>query len=134
MKKATPIIVVKDIEPCLPFWTDHLGFEITATVPHDDKLGFAMLQQGGVELMYQTRASVDADLSESGGPADLGSELEGSTLTLFVEVDSIDGVVDALGEGAEVVVPRRQTFYGMDELFVRAPCGTLVGFAAKVDA
>ena len=33
----------------------------------------------------------------------------------------------------EVIVPRRQTFYGMDELFVRArACGTLVGFAARV--
>lgn len=133
MKKATPIIVVKEIEPCLPFWTDHLGFEVTVTVPHEDKIGFAMLNRGGVELMYQSRASVDADLGESGGPADLGRELEDSTLTLFLEVDSVDSVVDALGEGADVVVPRRQTFYGMDELFVRAPCGSLVGFAAKVD-
>ncbi len=33
-------------------------------------------------------------------------------------------------EGIEVVVPRRTTFYGADEIFVRAPCGTLVGFAA----
>jgi hypothetical protein len=32
-----------------------------------------------------------------------------------------------------VLVPRRQTFYGMDEIFVRPPCGTVVGFAAKVE-
>jgi hypothetical protein len=32
------------------------------------------------------------------------------------------------------VVPRRQTFYGMDEIFVQAPCGTVVGIAAKVDS
>ncbi|MDH3225122.1 MAG: hypothetical protein OEO23_15480, partial [Gemmatimonadota bacterium] len=74
-----------------------------------------------------------ADLVESGGPAGLGTELERSTTTLFVEVDSIDRIVQALGDEADVVVPRRQTFYGMDELFVRAPCGTLVGFAAQVE-
>lgn len=132
MKKATPIIVVDEIEPCLSFWTDALGFELAATVPHEDAIGFAMLNKGGVELMYQSRASVDSDLAASGGPADLGAELAGSTGSLFVEVDDLDAVVAALGETADVVVPRRQTSYGMDELFVRAPCGTLVGFAAQI--
>jgi len=133
MKKATPLISVEAIEPCLPFWTEALGFEITVTVPHEDAIGFVMLAKAGVELMYQTRASIDADLGESGGPADLGAELAGSTSTLFIEVDSLDSVLEALeASGAEVVVPRRQTFYGMDEIFVRAPCGTLVGFAARV--
>ncbi len=133
MKKVTPIIVVDEIEPCLPFWTDRLGFEVTVSVPHEDAIGFAMLHGGDVDLMYQSRPSIDADLVESGGPAGLGDELERSTITLFVEVDSIDDIVEALGDEADVVVPRRQTFYGMDELFVRAPCGTLVGFAANVE-
>ena len=59
-------------------------------------------------------------------------ELAGSTTSLFLEVEDLDAVVTALGDDADVVVPRRQTFYGMDELFVRAPCGTLVGFAARI--
>ena len=132
MKQATAIIVVDQIESCLPFWTEVLGFELTATVPHEDRLGFAMLNKGGVQLMYQSRASVDADLGESGADRDIGGELAGSTTALFVEVEDLDAVVAALGETADVVVPRRQTFYGMDELFVRAPCGTLVGFAARI--
>jgi uncharacterized glyoxalase superfamily protein PhnB len=132
MKKATPLITVDAIEPCLPFWTDGLGFEITATVPHDDAVGFAMLHGGGVELMYQTRASVAADLGESGAPAGLADEMADSTTTLFIEVDAIDRVLEGISD-AEVLVPRRQTFYGMDEIFVRAPCGTVVGFAAKTE-
>lgn len=134
MKKITPLITVEDVEPCLPFWTERLEFEITATVPHHDKLGFAMLRKGGVELMYQSRASIEEDLGEAGaatGHADIVERLAGSTSTLFIEVASLDDVVAAL-EDADVVVPRRQTFYGMDEIFVRAPCGTLVGFAAPV--
>lgn len=133
VKSATPIMVVEAIEPCLPFWTERLGFEVTATVPHDDAIGFAMLGRGGVQLMYQTKASVDADLGESGAPGDLGGELAASTTTLFIEVEALDPLLDRL-DGVEVVVPRRTTFYGMDELFVRAPCGTLVGFAARTDA
>ena len=62
MNKATPILVVDEIEPCLPFWTERLGFEITATVPHGDAIGFAMLNKDNVELMYQSRASIEEDL------------------------------------------------------------------------
>jgi len=131
MNKVTPIMVVDEIEPCLPFWTDKLGFEVTATVPHEDKIGFAMLQKGGVELMYQSKASVDADLGASGGPKRLGQELAASTTSLFIEVGRLDDVIAVLGD-TPVLVPRRQTFYGMDEIFVRPPCGTVVGFAARV--
>jgi hypothetical protein len=131
VKKATPIIVVKDIEPCLPFWTEKLAFEVTTTVPHEDRIGFAILVNGDVELMYQSRASIEADLGASGAPKTLGKELASSTTTLFVEVESLDAVIAMLGD-TEVVVPRRTTFYGMDEIFVRAPCGTLVGLAARV--
>ncbi len=134
MKKATPIITVDTIEPCLPFWTERLGFEITATVPHGEALGFAMLANGSVELMYQSRASLEADLGPAGaaaGYADLAGRLARSTTTLFIEVEALDPVVNALA-GADVIVPRRQTFYGMDEIFVMAPCGTVVGFAAPV--
>jgi uncharacterized glyoxalase superfamily protein PhnB len=131
MKKATPIIVVNEIEPCLPFWTKKLGFEVTVTVPHEDKIGFAILQCGDLELMYQSRNSVDADLGASGAPKALGKELAASTTTLFIEVERLDDVLAVLGDTA-VVVPRRTTFYGMDEIFVRPPCGTLVGFAARI--
>jgi uncharacterized glyoxalase superfamily protein PhnB len=125
MKKLTPIVFVDAIEPCLPFWTDRLGFTLVATVPHGDAIGFAILQKGGVELMYQTRASLAADL-----PA-LVEETRAGTTTLFIEVDEIDPLERALA-GVEMLVPRRQTFYGLDEIFVRGPCGTIVGFAAPI--
>lgn len=132
MKKVTPLITVEEIEPCLPFWTEKLGFEVPVTVPHEDKTGFAILQKDGVELMYQSRASIDADLGDAGAPAGLGREMERGTSTLFIEVEALDDVLPAL-EDVEVLVPRRKTFYGMDEIFVRPPCGTVVGFAAQAE-
>lgn len=132
MKRATPLITVDRIEPCLPFWTDNLGFEVTVTVPHGDELGFAMLHRGSVELMYQSKASIEADLEASGAPAGLGAELASGTMGLFIEVDDLDATVAATAD-YDLLVPRRQTFYGMDEIFVRAPCGTVVGFAAKIE-
>lgn len=121
--KLTPILVVEAIEPCLEFWVDRLGFEKTVEVPHGDRLGFAILVRGGLELMLQTRASVADDVpSLAAGP-------HGSVL--YLDVGDLDEVVAALGD-VEVLVPERTTFYGAREVFVREPGGHVVGFAQHV--
>ena len=121
MKKLTPVLYVEEIEPALPFWVERLGFDKTAEVPHGDRLGFVILQKGDVEVMYQTRASVQEDVPALGGTPMGGS-------MLFVEVEDLDAVERAL-EGIEPVTPRRKTFYGADELIVREPAGNVVNFA-----
>jgi hypothetical protein len=121
MKKLTPVLNVDAIEPCLPFWVDRLGFEKTAEVPHEGSLGFVILKRGGVEVMYETRAAVDADLGTSAN-IPLGGAM------LYVEVDDLDDVERRL-DGVPHVIPRRKTFYGADEILVREPAGNLVLFA-----
>lgn len=121
LKKLTPILYVEAIEPVLPFWTDRLGFEVTGQVPEGDRLGFVMMARDGVEVMLQTRASVEADVPS------LADTPMGGTI-LFIEVEDLDAIVDRLGD-AEVLVPRRTTFYGADEIFIREPGGNIVGFA-----
>jgi len=120
IKKLVPIIAVDAIEPCLPFWIDRLGFALTVQVPHEDRLGFVILARNGLEVMYQSRASMEADIP--------GVASSGHGITLYLDVDDINAVERVMA-GFDVVVPRRTTFYGADEIFVRAPCGTVVGFA-----
>jgi catechol 2,3-dioxygenase-like lactoylglutathione lyase family enzyme len=122
MKKLTPILYVDRIEPAIPFWVDRLGFERGAEVPHEDHLGFLILEKDGVEVMYQSRASVQAD-----APA-LAERMPMEGSFLFIEVDDLDAVERALAD-VERVVPRRQTPYGAQEIYVREPAGNLVGFA-----
>jgi hypothetical protein len=124
MHKLTPVLVVEAIEPCLAFWTERLGFARVAEGPHGDRLGFVILSADGVEIMYQTRASVRDDI-----PA-LADEPAG-TVTLFIEVADVTAVERALHD-APTIVPRRTTFYGMDEIGVREPGGNVVIFAQKV--
>lgn len=121
IKKITPIMQVEAIEPVLGFWMDQLGFAITAQVPHGDAIGFVILEKDGYEVMYQTQASASADTGV------LAAHPMGGTI-LFIEVDDIDAIEKALAD-AEVLVPRRQTFYGATEIFVREPAGNVVGFA-----
>ena len=123
MRQLTPVILVEEIEPCLPFWTERLGFELTMEVPEGDRLGFAAVAKGDVQVMYQSRASVLADVPALGqGP------FARDGFGLFIVVSALDPVLAAL-EGAEVIVPERRTFYGAREIGVRAPCGTTVMFA-----
>jgi hypothetical protein len=125
MTKLTPVIVVDEIESCLPFWVDRLGFEKKVEVPEGSRLGFVILRKDGVEVMYQSRESVEKD-----APAVL-PERRGHSIALFVEVSDVAAVERAL-EGLEVIVPRRRTFYGMDEIGVREPGGNAVIFAQPV--
>jgi uncharacterized glyoxalase superfamily protein PhnB len=124
LKQLTPVMVVERVEPCLAFWSDRLGFTVENQVPGPDgMLVFASAKRGGIEVMYQTRASVVSD------NAALAGELAGHSVTLFITVDDIDAIERALA-GAPVVKPRHETFYGSTEIYVREPGGNVVGFAA----
>lgn len=132
MKKLTPVIIVDQIEPCLPFWIERLGFQKTAEVPEANKLGFVILVKGNVEIMYQTRASVAKDLGTAVGlsihPTSGAINPNKDLVTLYIQVEKLDPVMAAL-KGIEVVVPERKTFYGAREFGVREPGGIVVLFA-----
>lgn len=121
-QQLSPVILVEAIEPCLSFWIDRLGFIKTAEVPHEDQLGFVMLERDSVAVMYQSFASAESDV-----PAVVDRTAKSNT-ALFIKLTGLDDLKPAL-EGAEIVVPERTTFYGMREIFLRAPCGTVVGLA-----
>ena len=123
LKQLTPVMVVERVEPCIEFWVERLGFTVRNSVPAEDgSLIFASADRDGIEVMYQTRASVVAD-----APA-LARELTGHSVTLFITVDNIEEVERAMA-GAPVLKPRHDTFYGSTELYVREPGGNAVGFA-----
>jgi catechol 2,3-dioxygenase-like lactoylglutathione lyase family enzyme len=120
--RVTPVLVVHDVEPCAQFW-QKLGFERVAEVPHEDTLGFVILVGNGIELMYQSVASVKADHAAHEEPTAGG-------MSLFAEVDDLDATAK-LVEGAPIAIPERTTFYGMREIGVMDPGGNLVMFAQK---
>ncbi len=90
------------------FWIDRFGFAKTnEVVGEDGSLVFASVEKDGIEIMYQTRASVLAER------ADAAIELEGHSVIVFVEVASLDAVETSLA-GAPIVKPRHRTFYGSE--------------------
>ena len=122
--KITPILYVDKIEPSVPFWVDRLGFQTTVEVPDGDGLGFVIFQKGEVELMYQTRSSVDKDHPDL-------ARFATPSIGTYMEVDDFDDVLKKM-EGAEIVMPERKTFYGMREFLVREPGGNYICFAGRM--
>ncbi len=119
--KSTPVLVAERIEPSLAFW-EKLGFKRSSAVPAGDHLGFAILTNGKVELMYQSLDSIAEDMPQ------IRETVAGSKTLLFVEVPNLATVRDALS-GAAVYMQERKTFYGATEIGYREPAGHFVTFA-----
>ena len=99
-----------------------LGNLRTVHVPDGGKLAFAMLQKGSVELMYQSYASADKDVTA------ISEVVRKGPTFLYVEVDRLDDAIAATKD-SEVVMPVRETFYGSKEIGIKDPAGHFVTFA-----
>src|SRR5262249_41520567 len=127
VKRITPVLLVKEIEPLLPFWIDRLGFTKTIEVPDGSKLGFVAFQKGSAEVMYQTYTSVEKD-----APPAMAQAAKGPTY-LYVEVDDLDAVLAATKDMKQVM-HLRTAFYGMREFAIQDPCGHFITFAQPTAA
>jgi uncharacterized glyoxalase superfamily protein PhnB len=130
LRKSTPVLMVDRIEPVLEFWR-RVGVEKVMDVPEGEgaaaRLGFAILAGPGVEVMYQTATSVQADLVASAGIRD-AFRTEPQQAYLFVEVASIRELEQRMA-GERLLMPYRETFYGARELAYDDRAGNVVIFA-----
>jgi len=122
VKKITAILFVEQVDPCVQFWVERFGFEKAAEVPEGGRLAFAMLQKANVELMYQSYASADQDVGA------ISQAVRKGPTFLYLEVDNLDETIAAVKD-AEVVMPKRTTFYGSTEIGIKDPAGHFITFA-----
>ena len=121
INKATPILHVKAVEPGLKFWTERFGFNLTIQVPEGDHIGFAAIDNGTVELMYQTYEGM-----KDAGP--LAHAAAQGPSFIFMEVADINAIKEAL-QPAEIVQDVHETFYGAKEIVAQEPGGHYVIFS-----
>jgi hypothetical protein len=122
-KKLTQVFVVDDVRPCVEFWTKRFGFETTIDVPEGDRPGYVALRKDEVELHYRSRSSLVADLEA------LAQYSLVDTSVITIEMTSLVEVMGKLDD-VEVIIPRRRSFYGHNEVVIRAPGGQIVIFTA----
>jgi hypothetical protein len=123
INKSTPVLHVKAVEPSLRFWADRFGFKITIQVPERDHIGFAAIDNGSVELMYQTYEGMQTQAADP-----LAKAAEQGPTFIFMEVADINAVSSALRE-SEVVQGIHESGYGAKEIIAKEPGGHYVIFS-----
>lgn len=123
INKSTPILHVKVVEPSLKFWNERFGFKTTIQVPERDHIGFAAIESGSVELMYQTLEGMQGDPSTP-----LAKAAEQGPTFVFVEVTDINAIATALQQ-SEIVNGIHETSYGAKEIVAKEPGGHYVIFS-----
>jgi hypothetical protein len=130
LRKSTPVLGVDRIEPVILFWKK-LGLMTTTEVPdtaaNDGRLAFVILAADGIEIMYQTIASIKEDLLNAASVKEAFPATPQQTM-LFVEVSQLTEVENQL-RGERLIMPRRTTFYGSTEIGYADPAGNVIVFA-----
>ncbi len=122
LNKLSPVLIVEEIEPSIDFWMT-FGFNKTVEIPEGNSLGFLILEKDGIEIMYQSTASVKKDLPSM-------VKFGVSRASLYIECEDLTELLGKIDPKTIVVEPRK-TFYGSKEVFVREPGGNVIGFAEK---
>ena len=123
INRSTPILHVKAVEPSVKFWTERFGFKTTIQVPEGDHIGFAAIENGSIELMFQTYEGMKGDANDP-----LAKAADQGPSFIFMEVPDINAVIDAL-KGAEIVQGLHETFYKSKEVVAKEPGGHFVIFS-----
>jgi lactoylglutathione lyase len=121
--KLTPNMMVEDVNATVDFYRDVLGFDLVMTVPDSGRFDWALVRRDGIEMMFQTRASLSGDL-----PAFADRPL-GGALTFYLDVEGIDALYRQLQARVAVVKELHETFYGTREFAIEDVNGFILTFA-----
>ncbi len=120
--KTTPIYIYDDIAPAVAFWERSFGFKKIVEVPHENEPGFVLLSNGEREIMFQSIPSLQADVPK------VAALVKSGGIVLYCDVDSLEEAIRTI-PAANILVPKRRTFYGADEVFFQDSSGAVVAFS-----
>jgi PhnB protein len=126
---VTPYLVVRGAAQAIDYYKKVFGATETVRMPGPDgKIGHAELKIGNSHIML-------ADESPSMGPGHISADtVGGSPVSLYVYLPNVDEVVKrATTEGAKLLKPVQDQFYGDRSGFIQDPFGHLWGIATHVE-
>jgi len=136
-KKLTTNMVVEDVNSTVDFYKDVLGFEFVIGVPENSqdivthqqkgqKLCFAVMKYGSVEMMFQTKESLAKEIPEF-DRMDIGG-----SVTFYIDVDDVKELYEKLKDKVTIVLGLETKFYGKQEFYIRDCNGYILGFAGEI--
>jgi catechol 2,3-dioxygenase-like lactoylglutathione lyase family enzyme len=126
-KKLTPNMIVSSVERSLEFYEGVLGFTRGMTVPDASPFVFASVTSGPIEIFFNDRSTVAKE-----SPLFAGMTFGGGN-TMFIELDAVDALHDAIKDRVKIVMPITTQWYGMREFAIQDPDGYVITFAQRVE-
>ncbi len=126
LKKLSPNLMVEDVSRTVGFYESVLGFQRVMTLPDEGPLEWALVQNGAVEMMFQSQSSLAAE-----SPV-FEDKAVGGTLTLYAEVEDLEKYYADIKDRVKVLKEPNTTFYGMREFTVTDCNGYVLTFAQPI--
>ena len=123
LKKLTPNIMVEDVNRTIEFYKELLNFELLTTVPEEGQFAWAMMKRDEVEIMFQSRTSLEEEI-----PALQQKEI-GGALTFYIQVEDLKELYTRLKENVTIIQDTHPTFYGAQEFAIQDCNGFILIFS-----
>lgn len=123
LSRLTPNLMVEDVNATVAFYRDVLGFDLVTSVPESGALDWALVRRDTVDVMFQSRASLAADLPQ------FRDRSPGGALTFYIDLEGIDALYAQVAGRGAVVKDLATTFYGTREFTMEDCNGFLLTFA-----
>jgi len=126
---VTPYLIIKDAARAIDYYKKVFGATEVFRMPMPDgKVGHAELQIGNSRIML-----ADENPGMGQGHASATS-IGASPVSLYLYLPDVDRVVErAVAEGAKILKPIQNQFYGDRSGFIQDPFGHLWGIATHVE-
>jgi uncharacterized glyoxalase superfamily protein PhnB len=112
VRELVPLLFVDDIQSCVAFYVDKLGFTMQGTWEPDGKLTWCKLRRDGSAIMLQLATDEDGAAGE-----------RGRGIIFYFNCRDVDAMyAEVVARGLAVNVPR-VVFYGEKQLSLRDPDG-----------
>lgn len=124
LKKLVPNLMVTDVPATIKFYTEILGFALENQHPLDPETPiWANVERDGVSIMFQERNSMIEEF------ALFTDRPISPTQTLFIEVEGVEKLHEAIKDKVEILSPLQTTFYGTIEFYFKDLNGYVLGFS-----
>jgi len=122
MESLSPNIYVQDVKGTMQFY-NKLGFEAIMSVPENsEEPVWAMMQNGGVTLMFESFKNIEGRLPEI-------QRQDGGALLFYIKVKDVQALFDSLKDQVTVLQGLEKTFYGATEFTIKDCNGYVLTFA-----
>ena len=120
LQSLSPVLVAEDPVSITDFYTERLSFRVVKRTPQDlaEPAALIVLERDGARVVVHSLASLRAEVT--------GSEVAPRAGVLFLQVESLDAELAALGDGVRLVGPERELQSGARQAVIADPAGNLV--------